>query len=613
MTVEQPLASIPLAGDKMANALTGTARAETFFGHQANDTVIGNGGNDTVYGGTGSDSIQCHAGNDVIFGGGGGSQLIDVTKLSIAEDVQARLTFVAEGGSYKNAFGSYKIAADGSISDVKIVFANASAKGSGGELVPGKSGADLTLKAGEVLGLFIVSDGYARNPKNAKLLDDAGAVFELRNADGTPGTVKSGQPLRLWHVNPKTGTATEIDSGKDIDIFHSAADPSRGFAPNSDGFGHVTGKADPAAGTLTLNFEDLRSGGDKDYDEPVVTLAIGSANVVALMPASSGSGRASDHDTIVAGGGDDKVFGMDGNDLISGGDGNDSVWGNSGNDTLAGEAGADQLYGGAGNDGLEGGDGNDTLAGNTGNDTLTGGDGDDSLDGGSGRDILTGGNGSDTLSGGGDSDLLDDGDGSDRVTAGDGNDTLLASAGDDYLDGGSGFDTLDLSAAAARLRVDLHGHTAKGMGTDTVWGIEAVVGSSFEDVFKGDKRANVFFGGDGNDSFRGLGGNDTFTGGDGNDTYSWLPNDIIWPTDGAPVVDHVTDFASGDRLDFSRLVGKAGKPDPTGWVRVEESGGSTVVAVDLDGGGDDFVTVVVLDALTGLSLDAMLADGALIV
>ncbi|MFZ1415786.1 MAG: calcium-binding protein [Defluviicoccus sp.] len=612
MTVEHPLASILLTGDKSANSLTGTTSSETFFGYQANDTLVGNGGNDTVYGGTGSDSIQGHDGNDVIFGGSG-PQFIDLTKLSIAEDVRARLTFVTEDGVFKNTFGSYKIAADGSISDVRIVFANASAKGLGGALLPGASGADLTLKAGEVPGFFIVSNGYARNPKNAKLLDDSGAVFELRNADGTPGNLQSGQPLRLWHVNPKTGIATEIDSGKDIDIFHSAADPARGFAPNSDGFRHVIGKADPATGTIALYFEDLRGGGDLDYDEPVVTLAIGSANVVALMPASSGSGKAPDHDTIVAGGGDDKVFGMDGNDLISGGDGNDSLWGNSGNDTLAGEAGTDRLSGGSGNDDLEGGDGNDTLAGNTGDDTLIGGDGDDSLDGGSGRDILTGGQGSDTLSGGGDSDLVDDGDGNDRVTAGDGNDTLLGSAGDDYLNGGSGFDTLDLGAATTGLKVDLHGHTAKGMGADAVWGIEAVIGSAFDDVFKGDKRANVFFGGDGNDVFRGLGGNDTFTGGVGNDRYSWLASDIVWPTDGAHAVDHITDFASGDRLDFSRLVGKAGKANPDGWVKVEESGGSTVVAIDFDGQGDDFVDVVVLDALTGLSLDAMLADGTLIV
>jgi Ca2+-binding RTX toxin-like protein len=612
MTVEQPLASIPLAGDKAANALTGTASAETFFGYQANDTLIGNGGNDTVYGGTGSDSIGGHDGNDVIFGGSG-PQFVDPTKLRVAENVQARLTFVSEDGGYKNSFGSYKIAADGSVTDVRIVFANASAKGSGGTLDPGKSGADWALKAGEALGFFIVSNGYARSARNAKLLDEPGASFELRNADGTPGNLNSGQPLRLWHVNPKTGIATEIDSGKEIDIFHSAADPNRGFAPNSDGVRHVVAKADPATGTIMLNFEDLRGGGDRDFNDSIVTLSIGSANVVALMPASSGSGKAPDHDTIVAGGGNDKVFGMDGNDLIGAGDGNDSVWGNSGNDTLTGEAGSDRLHGGNGNDALAGGDANDSVWGNSGNDTLDGGDGNDSLDGGSGHDVLTGGIGADTLSGGGNNDLLDDGDGNDRVTAGDGRDTLLGSAGDDYLNGGGGFDTLDLSAAATGLKVDLHGHTAKGMGADTVWGVEAVIGSAFDDVFKGDKRANAFLGGDGNDSFRGLGGNDTFTGGAGNDTYSWVPSDIIWPTDGAHSLDHITDFASGDRLEFSPLVGKAGKANPDGWVRIEESGGSTVVAVNFDGRGDDFVDVAVLDAVTGLSLDAMLADGTLIV
>ena len=613
MSIAQPLDTIYLSGDKAPNLLNGTKKSEVFAGYQSNDTLIGNGGNDTIYGGTGADSIQAHDGSDVIYGGSGPTY-VQPNKVTIAQDVKARVTFVSESAGYKNTLGSYKIGADGSISDVRVLFANASEKGGGGgSLIPGSSGVDLDVKAGEQLGFFIVSNGYGRNPANAKLLSDATAAFEFRSADGTPANIKSGQPLRLFHVDGSTKVATEVDSGKNIDIFHSAADVNNGFALNSDGFGHITMLADPATGEIKIGFEDMRGGGDRDFDDPVITLNIGTANVAALTPPSGSSGNAPDDDTILAAGGDDKVYGMDGNDLIYGGDGNDSLWGNSGNDTLYGESGLDKLYGGGGNDQLEGANGNDMLAGNTGNDTLAGDDGDDVLDGGSGDDVLAGGEGADSLSAGSGNDLIDDGNGNDKILAGDGKDTILGSVGDDYVHGGGGFDRLDLSAAETGLKVDLHGHSATGMGKDTVWGIEAVIGSKFDDVFKGDLRANDLVGGAGNDAFRGLGGNDTFTGGDGSDTYTWLANDIIWPADKAHSVDHITDFASGDQLNFSRLVGKAGKAKPDGWVQLEESDGSTVVAINFDGEGNDFVDVVVLDDVTGLTLSGMLTSGMLIV
>jgi Ca2+-binding RTX toxin-like protein len=87
---------------------------------------------------------------------------------------------------------------------------------------------------------------------------------------------------------------------------------------------------------------------------------------------------------ILAGGGNDTVYGGDepdsvmgggGNDYISGGGGNDSLWGQAGRDTLIGGAGDDQLHGCAGDDSLEGDDGNDTLFDAQGPDTMLGGAG----------------------------------------------------------------------------------------------------------------------------------------------------------------------------------------------------------------------------------------------
>ncbi|CAK0743880.1 serralysin [Gammaproteobacteria bacterium] len=58
-----------------------------------------------------------------------------------------------------------------------------------------------------------------------------------------------------------------------------------------------------------------------------------------------------------------------------------------------------------------------------------------------------------------------------------------------------------------------------GAGTDTLLGIENLIGSSFDDQLSGDSSANVLNGGLGNDTLDGQAGVDTLMGGGGNDTY----------------------------------------------------------------------------------------------
>ncbi|NEP02092.1 MAG: hypothetical protein F6K58_26240 [Symploca sp. SIO2E9] len=72
-------------------------------------------------------------------------------------------------------------------------------------------------------------------------------------------------------------------------------------------------------------------------------------------------------------------------------------------------------------------------------------------------------------------------------------------------------------------------------GEDTLTNIENIVGSTFDDVLKGDNNANVIDGGKGNDLFTGLGGSDTF---------------IFRSGDG---IDTITDFEDG--IDFLGLAG----------------------------------------------------------
>ncbi|MFM9937401.1 MAG: calcium-binding protein [Novosphingobium sp.] len=146
--------------------------------------------------------------------------------------------------------------------------------------------------------------------------------------------------------------------------------------------------------------------------------------------------------TIIGGGGNDRLNGRGGADTLKGGAGNDIYvldqsgdkvieeagggidtvyagfsavsalgenienltltgtgafygYGNAANNTLTGNAGDNTLSSATGNDRLNGLGGNDTLYGGFDNDALFGGDGDDKLYGGLGRDVLTGGVGAD--------------------------------------------------------------------------------------------------------------------------------------------------------------------------------------------------------------------------
>jgi Ca2+-binding RTX toxin-like protein len=180
---------------------------------------------------------------------------------------------------------------------------------------------------------------------------------------------------------------------------------------------------------------------------------------------------------------------------------------------ITGTAGDDELNGTAGNDLIRGLGGNDRLFGEAGDDTLEGGDGNDRLYGGEGNDILEGGEG-------------------DR-------DRLRGGAGDDTLDGGAGDrDRAEYGDDPAGVIANLATGTATdGWGdTDTLIGIERLVGSGFADTLTGDDGDNLLRGGMGDDVIDGGGGRDfaqywdatsavsinlatgVVTGGAGNDT-----------------------------------------------------------------------------------------------
>ena len=253
-------------------------------------------------------------------------------------------------------------------------------------------------------------------------------------------------------------------------------------------------------------------------------------------------------DVIVSAGGSDTVFGRGGNDRICTGAGIDLIVGGGGADRIAASKGIDIALGGGGNDTLdlggglfgiaEGGPGGDVIKGagpldvavyesapnpvtanlaagtvtGHGSDTLTGIEGiigsnlPDSLTGDGKSNLLIGLGANDTLDSGGNSGTLDASDGAADILVGDGD--PAATPGDDTIVGGSGLNMASFEGSAVGVTVDLQFGTASGEGTDTLTGIQGIIGSPFNDDLTGDIGSNAFEGAGGNDTVDGSAGRD---------------------------------------------------------------------------------------------------------
>lgn len=234
--------------------------------------------------------------------------------------------------------------------------------------------------------------------------------------NGAPASSPAGTPINL------TSTVTDPAGANDpITYAWSVTRNGVAYGTNGTGANYSFTPADAATYVVTLTVNDGDGGSDTKTATINVTPVAGvSATLSGGILTIAGDGAGNTVNVSLNGAGNyhvvigtqvDQVFafGSVNSILIQAGAGDDvitiangvaipaEVHGGDGNDVILAGGGDDMLFGEDGNDILTGNSGNDVIIGGTGNDILSGGNGRDILVGGLGSDIITGDNGDDIL------------------------------------------------------------------------------------------------------------------------------------------------------------------------------------------------------------------------
>jgi Ca2+-binding RTX toxin-like protein len=159
----------------------------------------------------------------------------------------------------------------------------------------------------------------------------------------------------------------------------------------------------------------------------------------------------------------------------------------------------------------------------------------------------------------------------DTINGLNGNDTLKGFGGADRLDGGNGIDNASYFNSAAGVGVNLV--TGRGFGGDaegdTLFNIENLVGSSFNDTLTGDDNNNELIGLEGNDILKGGGGADRLGGGTGDDILK-----------GGGGADELNGGAGNDTVDYSNSPDFVVIDFTTGFAGVGDASFDTLISVE---------------------------------
>jgi Ca2+-binding RTX toxin-like protein len=562
-----------LRGSSGDDSINGGPLDDTLIGGGGNDILLGTTGNDLLQGSTDDDTLVGGAGNDNLYGGGGNDVAsyrdgsgglnatmsdsfpftINASSIGLGVDTLQAGTDGLEGTNYDdtltgNSSNNILIGRDGS------------------DFLSGGIGNDSLLGGDDW-------DGLTGGPGDDTLDGGSG-----------PDTAHYNTETNNLNIDLSTGTASgtgigtdtlisisNIDSGSGNDTI--TGDNSRNVLEGNGGSDSISGLGgdDTIKGGSGSDIVDGGAGNDtiEGGDGNNTLLGANGNDIFDYTTVNSAYGDSidggSDTDSIYIGdngfGGVDfrQAWGIDNIEEISINDGMiarfginrfDTTWDIFG-DPLPGTTETLEVHGSFGNDEIDintnsfsdwvsgeddikifGEGGNDTIKGsNTYADSIEGGNDDDTLIGNGGNDIIFGEAGNDLIFGNNDNDSIDGGTENDTLYGGSGNDTLFGGAGNDTLNGENNIDTVDYSNASFAVDVDLTRvgapHAIKiANGTDSLIGIENIIGSPNSDTIIGNDMDNEIVGGTGNDTISGGQGMDTLTGGSGPDVFTYAEDEL---------------------------------------------------------------------------------------
>lgn len=292
-----------------SQSIIGTDNSETIMGTNGDDEIFGLNGDDVIIGQNGNDVINGGEGNDILYGddsfltgttrdkafadtvvmpnlkesvnikdlrpSGEGARGIAEGNLSVDYDATATITFRKGYAGYDNSFGSFAIAADGTIINTSMEWKNVKTAG-----IDVAHTIDLPTGAeGGAFGFFIIGNGNNTNGGYAGL-DVTGDsklsfVYNYGKADQRAATINdAGAKISLVYSD---GVTTKVLKG-DI-YFTTERDGST--AINKDGKAHVvSGLMDSNNLLLDPKKADL-SAKPNSFTKNNITVAAMSGNLVA--------------------------------------------------------------------------------------------------------------------------------------------------------------------------------------------------------------------------------------------------------------------------------------------------------------------------------------------
>jgi Ca2+-binding RTX toxin-like protein len=475
-------------GTAFNDIITGALNADTLYGGAGSDTINGDIGNDSIYGGDNDDVINGGAGADLIDGGNG----ID------------NIYYSNSGGAIDIGFGvvgSAGHALGDVLSNVEVIWGTdlndiLRDVGVGGTL-GGNSGNDLFYSD---IAVTVLNGGIGFDTVDYSA--SAAAITVVLGGVGVGGDAQGDSYLAVERVIGTNFADTLTGSGANETLEGGSGDDILTGGIGADAL--IGG-----SGSDTANY------------------AGSSGSVTVFFDGSASSSGEAEGDTLS---GIERAIGSNFTDIFYGSVAGEEAIGGLANDIFYGSGGADILNGGAGYDYAIYTTSATGVTINLVDNTLSTGDalndtyiGIEEYQGSNFNDVFVGSNSADYFSGRNGNDIIDGGIGDDILFGSADNDSFLGSAGNDYIDGGTQVDTVDYTASASAVTAFLDGSTGAGGDAqgDTVYFVENLTGSAFDDTLYGSNSNNSIIGGSGNDLIYGAGGADVLDGGAGFDTANY--------------------------------------------------------------------------------------------